>query len=433
MSQEKFTSDLLDFIEDSPTPFHAVQNMVSILRENGFAELRESDQWSLLPGQNYYVTRNGTSIIAFRTSANDVVKSGVRMVGAHTDSPCLKVKPSPEITQKGYLQLGVEVYGGALFSPWFDRDLSLAGRVNYVTKYRQLETALIDFKDPIAVIPSLAIHLDRKVNEERNINPQKELPPVVMQLKEEEVKDFRELLKQQMLSDNPESAVEEVLDYDLYFYDTQAPAIVGLEEEFICSARLDNLLSCFVGMVSLMQADNKYPSLLVCNDHEEVGSMSAIGAQGPFLKSVLERLAGDAQKLSRMIDQSLLISADNAHGVHPNYVDKHDDSHGPLLNKGPVIKVNANQRYATNSRTSALFRYLCNKVEVPVQSFSIRSDMACGSTIGPITAAELGVQTLDVGVPQFAMHSVRETAGAKDAYYLFQVLKEFYANDFDMD
>lgn len=433
MSQAQFTSDLLDFIEDSPTPFHVVQNMINILRENGFAELKESDQWSLLPGQNYYVTRNGSSIIAFRTGANDVVKTGVRMVGAHTDSPCLKVKPSPEITQKGYLQLGVEVYGGALFSPWFDRDLSLAGRINYITKYRQLETALVDFKDPIAVIPSLAIHLDRKVNEERKINPQKELPPVVMQLKEEETKDFRELLKTQLLSENPESSVDEVLDYDLYFYDTQAPAIVGLDEEFICSARLDNLLSCFVGMASLMQSDNKFASLLVCNDHEEVGSMSAIGAQGPFLKSVLERLAGDAQKLSRMIDQSLLISADNAHGVHPNYVDKHDDSHGPILNKGPVIKVNANQRYATNSRTSSLFRHLCNKVEVPVQSFSMRNDMACGSTIGPITATELGVQTLDVGVPQFAMHSVRETAGVKDAFYLFQVLKEYYANDFDMD
>ncbi|WP_455202817.1 hypothetical protein, partial [Kaarinaea lacus] len=236
MSQAQFTSDLLDFIEDSPTPFHVVQNMINILRENGFAELKESDQWSLLPGQNYYVTRNGSSIIAFRTSANDVVKTGVRMVGAHTDSPCLKVKPSPEITQKGYLQLGVEVYGGALFSPWFDRDLSLAGRINYVTKYGQLETALIDFKDPIAVIPSLAIHLDRKVNEERNINPQKELPPVIMQVKEDETKDFRELLKMQLLSENPESSVEEVLDYDLYFYDTQAPAIVGLDEEFICSA-----------------------------------------------------------------------------------------------------------------------------------------------------------------------------------------------------
>jgi aspartyl aminopeptidase len=433
MGQAQFITNLLDFIEDSPTPFHAVQNMKNMLSENGFAELKESDNWSLLPGQNYYVTRNGSSIVAFRTGATDVVNNGVRMVGAHTDSPCLKVKPTPEVVQKGYLQLGVEVYGGALFSPWFDRDLSLAGRVNYATKYHQLETALIDFKDPIAVIPSLAIHLNRTVHEARTINPQKELLPIILQTKEEEPKEFRELLKMQMLSENPESTVDEVLDYDLYFYDTQPPAIVGLDEEFICGARLDNLLSCFVGLTSLIQAGNKFTSLLICNDHEEVGSMSAAGAQGTFLRSVLERLVSDPQKFSRMIHRSILVSADNAHGVHPNYVDKHDETHGPVLNMGPVIKVNANQRYATNSRTSAVFRQLCKKADVPVQSFAMRNDMACGSTIGPITATELGVQTIDVGVPQFAMHSVRETAGVKDAHFLFRVLKEFYANEFDMD
>jgi len=433
MSHAQFTTDLMDFLEDSPTPFHAVQNMVSILRDNGFAELKEADQWSLLPGQNYYVTRNGSSLIAFRTGGSDMVKSGIRMVGAHTDSPCLKVKPNPEVTRNGYLQLGVEVYGGALFSPWFDRDLSLAGRVNYATKYRQLETALIDFKEPIAVIPSLAIHLDREVNTQRSINAQKELLPIVLQLKDGETKDFRELLKMQILSDDPESSVDEVLDYELFFYDTQPPTIVGMDEEFLCSARLDNLLSCFVGMASLTQSENKFTSLLVCNDHEEVGSMSASGAQGPFLKSVLERIAGDSQKMIRMIDKSIMISADNAHGLHPNYVDKHDDAHGPVLNQGPVIKFNANQRYATNSRTASVFRHLCKKVDVPVQSFAMRNDMLCGSTIGPITASGLGVQTLDVGVPQFGMHSIRETAGVKDAFYLFQVLKEFYANDFDLN
>ncbi|HEY5603617.1 MAG TPA: M18 family aminopeptidase [Gammaproteobacteria bacterium] len=433
MGHAQFIADLLNFIEDSPTPFHAVQNMAGILRENGFAELKESDDWNLSPGQNYYVTRNGSSIIAFRTGANDVVKTGIRMVGAHTDSPCLKVKPTPEVIRKGYLQIGVEVYGGALFSPWFDRDLSLAGRVNYTTKFHQLETALLDFKDPIAVIPSLAIHLDRTVHEARTINPQKELLPIILQTKAEEPQEFRELLKMQMLSENPESTVDEVLDYDLCFYDTQPPAIVGLDEEFVCSARLDNLLSCFVGLMSLIQTGGKFASLLICNDHEEVGSMSAAGAQGTFLRSVLERLAGDVQNFTRMMTQSILVSSDNAHGVHPNYADKHDDTHGPILNQGPVIKVNANQRYATTSRTSAVFRQLCKKAGVPVQSFSMRNDMACGSTIGPLTAAELGVQTIDVGVPQFAMHSVRETAGVKDAHYLFRVLKELYDSEFDRE
>lgn len=433
MSQEKFTSELLEFIDHSPTPYHAVANMVEILKSNGFAELKEADSWSLLPKQNYFVTRNGASIIAFRAGSNDAVKCGIRMVGAHTDSPCLKVKPSPEKTKKGFFQLGVEVYGGALLNPWFDRDLSLAGRVNFSTKYRQMDSVLVDFEQPVAVIPSLAIHLDRTANEERSINAQQDIPPVLCMAKDEQTTSFREILKKHILEADSESSIEEVLDYDISLYDTQPGSVVGLEGDFITAARIDNLLSCYVGMSSLLESDNKFTSLLICTDHEEVGSMSAAGAQGPFLKSVLERLAGDSQKLTRMIDKSILVSADNAHGIHPNFADKHDESHGPVLNQGPVIKFNANQRYATNSRTAAIFRQLCHKVEVPVQSFAIRSDMACGSTIGPITASELGVQTVDVGVPQWAMHSVRETAGAKDAFYLFQVLKEFYANEFDMN
>jgi aspartyl aminopeptidase len=205
--------------------------------------------------------------------------------------------------------------------------------------------------------------------------------------------------------------------------------MVGLQSEFMSSARLDNLLSCFVGMKSLCEAGSKMTAMLVCNDHEEVGSSSFVGAQGPMLKSVLERMFPEQQRLLRVIDRSMLISADNAHGVHPNYTDKHDGNHGPLLNGGPVIKVNANQRYASNSETQALFRYLCERVEVPVQSFVVRSDMACGSTIGPITAAGIGVRTLDVGVPTFAMHSIRETVGSKDAWYLYVALQEFYRRE----
>lgn len=430
MDQSKFTTSLMHFIKHSPTPFHAVANMQEILQQSGFVELKEADHWDLLPGQNYYVTRNASSIVAFRMGSTDMVRNGIRMVGAHTDSPCLKVKPNPGKNTKGYWQLGVEVYGGVLLNPWFDRDLSLAGRVNYETKYRQLNSALIDFELPIAVIPSLAIHLDRDVNSSRSINAQENLPPILLQLPAGEQKDIRQLLKQKLLSDDPECNVEDVLDYELCFYDTQAPALIGLEKAFIASARLDNLLSCYMGLASLVSADNKMASLLVCNDHEEVGSLSASGAQGPFLKSVLERLAGDQQKLSRMIDRSYLVSADNAHGVHPNYIDRHDESHGPIMNQGPVIKVNANQRYATNSETSSLFRQLCKKVDVPVQSFVVRSDMGCGSTIGPISAGVIGVKTIDVGVPQLAMHSIREMAGVLDSYYLYKVLREFYCGDF---
>jgi aspartyl aminopeptidase len=238
--------------------------------------------------------------------------------------------------------------------------------------------------------------------------------------------DFRSLLLQRLLEQHPDCQAEQVLDYELSFYDTQAPAILGFKDEFIASARLDNLLSCFVGLKSLLEASSQN-CLLVCNDHEEVGSASTSGAQGPLLKSVLQRIVGDAEKLARSMDQSMFISADNAHGVHPNYADRHDDNHGPKLNAGPVIKINANQRYASNSETAALFRHCCELARAPVQSFVVRTDMGCGSTIGPITATELGVKTIDVGVPTFAMHSIRELAGSADAYTLWNIFREFNA------
>ena len=218
-----------------------------------------------------------------------------------------------------------------------------------------------------------------------------------------------------------------MLDYEVFFYDTQAPGLVGLNEEFIASARLDNLLSCFMGLKGLLAADSEQGMLLVCNDHEEVGSASAAGAQGPMLAQLLERLVPDNEQRSRMISRSMMISADNAHGIHPNFADKHDANHGPLINQGPVIKINANQRYATNSETGAIFRKFAEEANVPVQAFVVRSDMACGSTIGPITASEIGVKTIDIGVPQFAMHSIRELAGVKDAQGLVDILKRFYA------
>jgi aspartyl aminopeptidase len=229
-----------------------------------------------------------------------------------------------------------------------------------------------------------------------------------------------------LLEEHPDCAVQQVLDYELSFYDSQPPALIGLRQEFLSSARLDNLLSCFTGLQALLSADGTVSSLLVCNDHEEVGSQSAAGAQGPFLNSVLKRLVGEGRSYAALTERSMMISADNAHGVHPNYVDRHDGNHGPLLNRGPVIKLNANQRYATNSETSGLFRLLAAQDDVAVQSFVVRTDMGCGSTIGPITAGGTGVRTLDIGVPTFAMHSIRELAGTLDAHALCRVLQRFY-------
>ncbi len=424
MNMSELLTDLQQFLAASPTPFHAVAEMSKRLEKVGFTQLLETDQWNLEKGGRYFTLRNGSSIVAWVMPQNrELVESGIRMVGAHTDSPCLKVKPQPELHKHGYHQLGVEVYGGVLLNPWFDRDLSMAGRVSYLSKDGDRLNALVDFKKPVAVIPSLAIHLDREANSSRKINAQTFLPVILGQ--GEEKSDFKQLLAEQMRAEGNHS-VEKVLDYEISLYDTQPPSLIGLSEEFLVSARLDNLLSCYMGLAALLEADTAEGALLVCNDHEEVGSMSAAGAQGPMLSQVIERMVPEAEARIRMINRSMMISADNAHGIHPNFADKHDANHGPLLNAGPVIKLNANQRYATNSETSALFRDLAMTEEVEVQAFVVRSDMGCGSTIGPITASELGVKTLDIGVPQFAMHSIREMAGAQDIQSLTRVLVKYF-------
>lgn len=418
MQQSDFNSGLLDFLADSPTPFHATKELSHRLDKAGFIKLDEADTWSLEKGKQYYVTRNDSSLIAFVYAEEDISTNGVCMVGAHTDSPCLKLKPNTIIHKKGYIQLGVEVYGSPLLNPWFDRDLSLAGRVSGLNNKGELVHPLVDFKRPVAVIPSLAIHLDSKANKERSVNAQTDIPPILMQ--GDESVSFEEILCK-------ETGLKEVLDFELLFYDTQAPGFIGLNREFLASARLDNLLSCYVGLEAIIEATKTKNSLLICSDHEEVGSESTSGAAGPFLEMVLKRISPDHEAYSRMINASMMISADNAHGIHPNFESKHDANHGPLLNQGPVIKVNANQRYASNSQTVSKFKLLCKENGVAYQSFVTRTDMGCGSTIGPITATKIGVKTLDVGLPTFAMHSIRELAGDKDAYMLFKVLKSYFS------
>ncbi len=426
--QTDFNNQLLSFIQSSPTAFHASQTMAAELQAGGFEELHEADAWSLQIGKRYFVQRNDSSIIAFVYGKKPLLDTGIRMLGAHTDSPCLKVKPQPDLNRKGYVQLGVEVYGGALLAPWFDRDLSLAGRVTYKTNDNKIASALIDFKHPVATVPSLAIHLDREVNNNRSINPQKDIVPVLLQLGAGQIlgPQFKSLLLTQLKHEHPAIDAVHVLDFEISLYDTQAPALIGLQQDFIASARLDNLLSCFVGLHAILNADDDVSSLLICTDHEEVGSTSCCGAKGPMLQQFLERLIPDAETRIRVIERSLMISADNAHGVHPNFMDRHDENHGPLLNRGPVVKINANQRYATTSETGGFFNWLCEQNQVPVQVFVARTDMGCGSTIGPIVSSEVGVKTIDVGVPTFAMHSIRELAGVADAHYLFLVAQTFF-------
>lgn len=415
---------LCDFLHQSPTPWHATRCMAERLQQAGFERLEETVNWQLVPGKRYYVTRNDSSIIAFQLPAGKL--ASLRMLGAHTDSPGLRLKPNATQYAAGWLQLGVQLYGGVLLAPWFDRDLGLAGRVHVRHADGHLESVLLNVDRPIAMIPSLAIHMDRDVNAGREINPQTQMSPVLMQSDSAQLSG---LLAQWLEEQHGLRAVE-VVDFELGFYDVQPPSLVGLQHELIASARLDNLLSCFVGLEALLACDASQGAVLVANDHEEVGSASACGAQGPFLGDVLKRLnaqVGGAteESLIQLIQSSLMISCDNAHALHPNFQDKHDERHGPAINGGPVIKVNANQRYATNSVTGALFRDVCREAEVPVQSFVTRADMGCGSTIGPITATEIGVPTLDVGLPQWAMHSIRETAGTRDVDYLTAALTVF--------
>ncbi len=425
--QDRINDGLLAFLSQSPTPFHAVATMEKQLLVAGFEKLSESESWQLISGRGYFFTRNDSSIIAFRYLPEVMREQGIPMVGAHTDSPCLKIKPNPEMHSSGYFQLGVEIYGGVLLNPWFDRDLSIAGRVIYRNSQGELTSSLIDFQQPIATVPSLAIHLNREANQNNKINQQKHMPPVLMQVDKQQKIEFRQLLQEQ-LNEQGVNDCDKVLDYELCFYDTQSPALIGFKQEFIASARLDNLLSCYIGLQALIASDSRNPALLVCNDHEEVGSSSACGAQGPMLEQCLQRLFPDHEERIRVLDRSMMISADNAHGIHPNYADVHDSNHGPLLNHGPVVKVNSNQRYATNSQTSSVFKHLCELCDVPVQEFVTRSDLGCGSTIGPITASGIGVKTLDIGLPTFAMHSIRELAGAKDGLMLVNVLKQFLSS-----
>ncbi|EAQ67009.1 aminopeptidase, putative [Marinomonas sp. MED121] len=423
MENQSFNTSLLSFLKASPTPFHATSSMKTALEEKGFTELKENQDWNLQAGGRYFVCRNASSIIAFTTPRLDVHQTGWRMVGAHTDSPCLKLKPNAHVKRYGYDQLGVEVYGGVLRHTWLDRDLSLAGRVSFSQTNGDIHSRLIDFKDPIATIPNLAIHLNRGVTDGFSVNPQEELLPILGM--GDDQFELEACIQAQLEKEHPELEVKAILDFELSLYDHQAPALVGLKKEFICSARLDNLLSCFVGLSSLLEAGDERPSLLICTDHEEIGSLSACGANGPFLEDVLRRISPDPAHYVQSMNRSMMISADNAHALHPNYAAKHDKLHAPLINSGAVIKVNSNQRYATNSETSAVYKKLAEAEGYQVQTFVVRSDMACGSTIGPITSGEVGVPTLDIGLPTFGMHSIRELAGSQDAIGLYRVLNRF--------
>jgi aspartyl aminopeptidase len=415
--------DLCSFLDHSPTPFHAAREAASRLADAGFKELLEGDAWHLSPGDRCFVVRGGSTLVAFVVGGESPATGGFRMIGAHTDSPNLRVKPNADVSRSGYQQVGVEVYGGVLHSTWLDRDLSIAGRVLYRGK-DGLVARLVDLVRPVARVPNLAIHLNRGVNREGLVlNEQKHLAPIVGLGKEAVL---RSALAQELEIDE-----STIVGYDLSFYDTEKAAIGGLDGEFLFSARLDNLASCHAATTALAAtADQARPAtrLIALYDHEECGSRSAVGAAGSVLRDVVARIADahpdrQPQAARRAMSRSLLISADMAHGVHPNYADHHDPQHAPLVNRGLVIKSNVNQSYATDGATSAAFELCCEDAGFTPQRFVVRSDLPCGSTIGPITAAELGAPTVDVGAPMLSMHSCREMCGTLDVHLGIEAFK----------
>jgi len=430
------TADLLAFLDASRTPYHAVAEVARRLQAAGFRAFREREPWQIGPGTRGYVVRAGGSIIAFEVGTKAPSDAGFALIGAHTDSPNLRLKPQPGLTNVGFRQLSVEVYGGVLLSTWLDRDLSVAGRVVLAGG----QTVLVDLERAVCRIPNLAIHLNRDVNSQGlQLNAQTHLPPVLGL--EAQTGDFEELLGE-LLSRSSASGAKptDVLGFDLCLYDTQRAALAGAKNEFIFSSRLDNLASCHAACTALLQAkpDLEATRVVALYDHEEVGSQSVGGARSLFLSEVLERLASgmvtrDSQALMRGISRSLLISSDMAHAVHPNYADKHDKQHRPALGGGPVIKVNANQSYASDGPTTAAFSEACRALGITPQYFSSRNDMPCGSTIGPITAARLGLRTVDVGNPMLSMHSCREMAAVSDVSPMIQVLTRVFSEFSGLD
>ncbi len=414
MTKQEFNDALLGFLDTSPTPFHATRNITQMLENAGFTRLYEELSWELEEGKRYYVVRNSSSVIAFTYGKRrDYV-----VIGAHTDSPNLKLKPNPVVKEHGVVKFAVEPYGGLLLNPWFDRDLSLAGRVHYLGSKNVIKEVLLDFEKPIAFIPSLAIHLDDKANKDRTINKQTDIAPIIQTGEEF---DFQVFLKERMAKEGVED-IEEIYAHELSLYDTQKARYIGVKNDFLASARLDNLLSCYVGLLVMCSVAGDAPFMFVANDSEEVGSESVAGAAGSFFESVYKRICGSYEEFAKSVRLSTLVSCDNAHAIHPNFPQKHEPSHAPKINEGVVVKINANQRYASSSKTVARFLNVASGLGVKTQSFVTRSDMGCGSTIGPITATRLGIDTLDVGIPTWGMHSIREIAGVDDTYDLYRIL-----------
>lgn len=433
MTAHQQTQQLLDFIDASPSPSHVVNTIETLLAAFSFIKLDEKEQWSLQASGRYYVVRDDSSIIIFVRGQKPLVDTGFKLIGAHTDSPGLRIKPNAATTTDGLLRLGVEVYGGPILATFADRDLSLAGRVSYKNEQGKVASQLVKCDKPLLRLPNLAIHMNRTVNEDGlKLHKQQELPLILTCLTEEQLPSayFTNWLQQQLSIE-----AERVLSWDLAIYDTQKGVFWGADNEFYADSQLDNLASCHAALMALL--DDKVlqaNSTVVCAffDHEEIGSGSNKGADGCFLTDVLKRIAlatdTTAEDFLRAMAKSFMISADMAHAYQPSFPLAYDPDHKVLVNHGPVIKVNANQRYSTSSGSEAVFAQCCEQAGVPYQKYAHRNDLSCGSTIGPIASSRLGIQCVDVGNPLWAMHSIRESAGVADHHFMIEVMKMFFSS-----
>lgn len=419
-----YSRQLIDFIDQSPSPWHAVASAEARLLAQGYTRLDEAERWQLAPGGRYYVVRGGAAMIAFVLGSGPVARTGFRIVGAHTDSPGLRLKPQPALTGDGIARLAVEVYGGPILATFTDRDLSLAGRVVLRNASGQ-QTRLLRIERPLLRLPNLAIHMNRDVNEQGlKLNKQTELPLILGQLGEAE--DAAANLRR-LLADAASADVADLKSFELAVYDVQKGCLWGADEEYIADSQLDNLASLHAALTALLATEHPEATCIAAFfDHEEVGSQSASGAGGSFIADVLSRIGFhaklDEEDRRCAIARSFFISADMAHAYHPNFPSAYEPGHKVRVNGGPVIKTNANQRYTTSAETAARFIGCCEAAGVPFQQYAHRGDLGCGSTIGPVIAAQLGIASVDVGSPMWAMHSARESAGVYDHAYLIAAL-----------
>jgi len=429
-TNHKHAQDLIDFIYDSPSPYHVVSNTKNILAKNNFSELQLTEKWEIKKGGKYFVCQNNTSLFAFTVGTGEIEENGFKIIAAHSDSPTFKIKPSTEINvENKYLKFNTETYGSPILNTWLDRPLSIAGRISVKGKdILNPLTYLVNFQFPLLVIPNLPIHFNRKVNDGIALNKQVDMLPVATLINEEINND---LLLATKISQEINVPMEDILEADLNLYDFTKGSIIGLNKEFISSGKLDDLAMVHAGLSAFVEAPIcKSTNVLAIFDNEEVGSRSKQGAGSPILKDILKRIAivqgKNEEDTQRAIYKSFMISADMAHALHPNHPEKHDPVLRPVINGGPVIKIEANQKYTTDSNSSAVFEMICKEAEIPYQKFVNRSDKLGGGTLGNVSASQLAILSVDIGNPMWAMHSIRETSGVDDHTYITKAFSSFY-------